>query len=110
MEGIALPMSGVPQSSQNLEVGLLSAAHFVQHRTSGLPHSAQNFFAPVLSVPHFEQRIDSPRARRIAIIYHPSRGETIPLLQSAVCVRCAHPKALQLATQLRTTDCGASSS
>ncbi len=57
MEGTALPVSGVPQSSQNLEVGLLSAAHFGQRRDSALPHSAQNLFALVLSVPHFEQRI-----------------------------------------------------
>jgi len=47
----------MPQSSQNLEVGLLSAAHFGQRRVSALPHSAQNFLALVLSVPHFEQRI-----------------------------------------------------
>jgi hypothetical protein len=57
MEGTALPLSGEPQSSQNLEVGLLSAAHFGQRRASGLPHSAQNFLALVLSVPHFEQPI-----------------------------------------------------
>ena len=57
MEGTALPVSGVPQSSQNLEVGLLSAAHFGQRRAGGLPHSAQNFLGLVLSVPHFEQRI-----------------------------------------------------
>jgi hypothetical protein len=56
-EGTALPVSGVPQSSQNLEAGLLSAAHFGQRRASGLPHSAQNFLALVLSVPHFERCI-----------------------------------------------------
>jgi hypothetical protein len=57
VEGTALPVSGVPQSSQNLDAGLLSAAHFGQRRVSGLPHSAQNFLALVLSVPQFEQRI-----------------------------------------------------
>jgi hypothetical protein len=51
---------GATDSSQNLAVGVFSAAHFGQRLDSGLPHSAQNFLTPALSVPHFEQRIESP--------------------------------------------------
>src|SRR6266481_2959694 len=72
-EGNARPASAVPHSSQNLDVGLLSAAHFGQRLDSGPPHSAQNFLAPMLSVPHFEQRIDlSLNESGRLLLYHPT--------------------------------------
>ena len=50
----------MPQSSQNLAAGELSAPHFVQRFDKALPHSGQNFLPLVLSVPHLEQSISSP--------------------------------------------------
>jgi hypothetical protein len=70
-------VSAVPHSSQNLDAGLLSAAHFGQRWDSGLPHSAQNLLLVVLSVPHLVQRMRLiPRVVMDALLYHPAaRGD-----------------------------------
>src|ERR1700719_1100100 len=62
----AFAVSALPHSSQNLDVGLLSAAHFGQRLDSGAPHSAQNFLLVLLSVPHLVQRmrLNPERLRR----------------------------------------------
>jgi hypothetical protein len=59
-EAGACAPSAVPQSSQNLAAGVLSAPHLAQRFATGLPHSGQNFLPLVLSAPHLEQCISSP--------------------------------------------------
>src|SRR5262249_508918 len=56
----------VPQSSQNLAAGELSAPDFTQRLDNGLPHSGQNFLPDVLSVLHLGQSITKHPAHRAA--------------------------------------------